>query len=509
MADAENVFDGFALLGDDEEFDVDKIFGSGSDEPAPPPPAPTLAEEVKSQPEPEQTLPAKTQEVPAEEANQPLDLFSAFADAESDPVPLPPADTEKTQLEPEQVQMETAEVQPEPEQTPPAKTQEAPAEEVNQPLELFSAFTSAESDPIPEADPVKSIAPRPQTQLSLFDKQPVFQYGGAREQITNPDMTFEALRIQKADDFPELEDASAVTWQVRYGDVTKTVPAPKTDTIAAMKAEIEKSKAFLDSLKKGKVKDPECVVKPQIRMQKKGIADYKGVFPTLEAARASNKVICLIPSRDGQTYEMRRSELGEFIAPKHKITEFSEVRAGFRPALPRIPQELLRSIIGFFRSQMESGTEFEALVRIYWDRKEQKFVPFVPKQRVTKDRVTVRLTDEDLPDEQRYLYYADIHSHNSMKAVFSAIDDMDERGTRLYLVIGRLDRFFPEISARISCGGSFVPIEPSLVLEGLDSSFPAEWSGKVVHQLPELPEPPSAHFAGVRSFLGGLLGGAG
>ena len=75
MTDTENVFDGFALLGDDEEFDVDKIFGSGSDEPAPPPPAPTLAEEVKpqfdpeqvqtetaeSQPEPEQTLPAKTQ----------------------------------------------------------------------------------------------------------------------------------------------------------------------------------------------------------------------------------------------------------------------------------------------------------------------------------------------------------------------------------------------------------------------------------------------------------------
>lgn len=39
MTDTENVFDGFALLGDDEEFDVDKIFGSGSDEPAPPPPA--------------------------------------------------------------------------------------------------------------------------------------------------------------------------------------------------------------------------------------------------------------------------------------------------------------------------------------------------------------------------------------------------------------------------------------------------------------------------------------
>ena len=100
MTDTENVFDGFALLGDDEEFDVDKIFGSSSDEPAPPPPAPTLAEEVKPQ------------------------------------------------FNPEQVQTETAESQPEPEQTLPVKTQEAPAEE-KPPLELFSAFTSAESDPSP------------------------------------------------------------------------------------------------------------------------------------------------------------------------------------------------------------------------------------------------------------------------------------------------------------------------------------------------------------------------
>ena len=73
MTDTENTFGGFTLLGDDEEFDVDKIFGSGSDEPAPPPPTPTLAEEAKPQPEPEQTLAAKAQEVPAEE-KQPLDL---------------------------------------------------------------------------------------------------------------------------------------------------------------------------------------------------------------------------------------------------------------------------------------------------------------------------------------------------------------------------------------------------------------------------------------------------
>lgn len=443
MTDTENTFGGFTLLDDGEEFDVEKIFGGSSDEPAPPPPVPV------------------------------------------------PAANEKPSV---------------PEQPLPAKTQEAPAE-AEQSLELFSAFSAAEEAPGEDEAPVSSLVPRPQTQLSLFDKPAVFQYGGAKEQITDADMTFEALRVQKAEDFPELEDASAVTWQVRYGDTTKIIAAPKTDTIASVKAEIEKSKSFLDSLKKGKVKDPQCIVKPQIRMQKKGIASYKGVFPTLEAARASNKVICLIPARDGQTYEMRRSELGEFIAPKQKITEFSEVRAGFRPALPRIPQSLMRAILGFFRSQMEGGAEYEALVRIYWDRKEQRFVPFVPEQRVTKDRVTVRLTEQTLPDEDRYLYYADIHSHNSMKAVFSAVDDMDERGTRLYLVIGRLDRFYPEIAARISCGGSFVPIEPELVLEGLDGSFPAEWNEKVLRQLPELPEAPSAHRSGFRSFLSSLLTG--
>lgn len=447
MTDTENTF-GFALLDDDDDFDMDKIFGSSSDEPLPPP----------------------------------------------SPVPLESA----------------AETKPAPDKAPSAKTQEAPAEEAERPLEFFSAFTAAEGTPEKEAAPVKSSTPRPQTQLSLFDKPAIFQYGGVKEQIKDADITFEALRIQKADDFPELEDASAVTWQVRYGDSTKSIASPKTDTIASVKEEIEKSKAFLDSLKKGKVKDPECIIKPQIRMQKKGIAEYKGVFPTLEAARASNKVICLIPARDGQTYEMRKNELGEFVAPKHKITEFSEVRAGFRPALPRIPQELLRSVIGFFRSQMEADAEYEALVRIYWDREKQTFVPFVPRQRVSKDRVAVRLTEEDLPDEQRYLYYADIHSHNSMKAVFSTIDDRDERGTRLYIVIGRLDRYYPEISARVSCGGSFVPIEPELVLEGLSSSFPAKWSSKVIHALPELPETPSTHLPGLRSLLGGLLaGGAG
>ncbi|MGN0273281.1 MAG: hypothetical protein ACI4DT_00650, partial [Chordicoccus sp.] len=281
-----------------------------------------------------------------------------------------------------------------------------------------------------------------------------------------------------ADDFPELEEGKSVSWRVRYGTATKSVTDPKGTTILQTKQEIERSKAFLDSLKKGKDKDPVCLVIPSVTAKSKGIAAYKGMFPSLETARASDKVICLIPARDGQVYELRKHELGEFIAPKHNITELSEIRAGFRPALPLIPGALLGQIISFFRCFMGEKQEYEALVQIYWDREAEEFIPFVPKQSVSKAGIRANLENNTLP-EDRYLHYADVHSHNSMEAKFSRIDDRDERPTGLYIVLGRLNGFYPEISVRISCGGVFQAIDPSLVLESVGAEFPTEWIDRV------------------------------
>ena len=133
-----------------------------------------------------------------------------------------------------------------------------------------------------------------------------------------------------------------------------------------MKESIERSREFLDALKKAKDKNPDCIVRPKVTMKNKGTAAYKGTFPTVEAARNSDKVICLIPGNDGHIYEMHKTEQGEFIAPKHKIIDFQAVAAGFTPALPLIPLSLMRQIIAFFRSFMaEHGQEYEALVLIY------------------------------------------------------------------------------------------------------------------------------------------------
>lgn len=66
-----------------------------------------------------------------------------------------------------------------------------------------------------------------------------------------------------------------------------------------------------------------------------------------------------------------------------------------------------------------------------------------------------------------------------MPAKFSAIDDEDEKATRLYLVVGRLDQYFPEVSARICNGGTFLSIHPGDVLEGVPKNFPSRWCDRV------------------------------
>ena len=70
-----------------------------------------------------------------------------------------------------------------------------------------------------------------------------------------------------------------------------------------------------------------------------------------------------------------------------------------------------------------------------------------------------------------------------MRAFFSAEDDRDERAARVYVVAGRLDRFYPQIKARICCGGVFQPIDPALVIEPpAQPDFPSGWPAAVTRE---------------------------
>ena len=231
------------------------------------------------------------------------------------PAEQPPASAEQTPP--------PAEETPEPHPQPEPETTPAPVESQSEPKAAPKEEPKTKTEPTPKPQkPDTAPAEGPDNLIqaafnkqeekaaqtaakSLFEKLPVFSYGSARDEITDGAMTFEELRIAKADDFPELGEGKRVSWSVEYGKVTKAITDPKGTTIQSVKEEIERSKAFLDGLKKAKDKNPDCLVKPRVTAQSKGIAAYKGVFQSLEEARASDKTITerSVPHRYQQSNE--------------------------------------------------------------------------------------------------------------------------------------------------------------------------------------------------------------
>lgn len=390
------------------------------------------------------------------------------------PVPEP-APQPQPQQAPEQVpQPQTAQqAQPTPQASPDSERQSqtsAAPEAAEEPNPLLAAMDLQD-----QSNARKAAAP-------VFAQLPVFSYNGNEEPIEDTEQTFEELRLAKADDFPEFDEAQSISWSVTYGKISKSVEKPRKTKIGDFKREIESSKEFMEALKKSKDKRPKCIVKPIVKMQKKGECAYKGIFPRLADARASDKTICFIPAQDGLVYERRVTDAGEFITPTSGVTYLDEIRAGFAPALPLIPYALMAQAISLFRwlmSEGKDGRPLEALVHIYWDMEEEQFFLHVPMQTVGKEFVDAVL-DEELLNDERYLHYADLHSHNDMPAKFSSVDDRDERANRVYMVVGRLDRYFPELSVRVCNGGHFCMIPPEQVMEPMPrTDFPLEWLERI------------------------------
>ena len=377
-----------------------------------------------------------------------------------------------------------------------AASEEQPAQVQAMPQPLQSQEPVTQTAPTASVQqPAAASAPQPNGQVvdlfgavvedgadallaKLAGKRPVFEYGSITDEIEDPSLTFEQLRVKMSADCPELEARSHVSWTVSYAGIVERVSSSDT-SIYDTKAKIEKGKKFKEALKKLKPKDkePVCTVKPTVTAQKKGIMPfppYKGVFVSTEQASQSDKAIAYIPAQDGKVYEMRRNEIGAFVAPALHIAELEDIRAGFQMSLPRLPSSLLSQIIAFFRRVcVDYGRDMEALVNVLWDRQTKQYVLHVPPQRI--DRMSVETDLSQQPDPARFLHVMDVHSHNTMSARFSKVDDRDEQATRLYMVIGRLDRYYPEIRCRFACGGRHVEIPAEQVCERADVPFAPEW----------------------------------
>ena len=116
-----------------------------------------------------------------------------------------------------------------------------------------------------------------------------------------------------------------------------------------------------------------------------------------------------------------------------------------------IPARLFELGLQWFRDEPDT----ERFFAVRWD--ESNYRPVVPPQLGT----ATSLVYAPPPG-----VVAEFHSHGTSRAFFSATDDRDEQGFRIYGVAGRLDSDHPELNLRVGVYGHFAPVRWSQVFYG-------------------------------------------
>ena len=116
-----------------------------------------------------------------------------------------------------------------------------------------------------------------------------------------------------------------------------------------------------------------------------------------------------------------------------------------------IPAQLFELGLRWFQDTPDT----ERFFAVRWDGDAYRLV--VPPQAGTATRLAY------LPPSG---VVAEFHSHGGSRAFFSATDDRDEQGFRIYGVVGRLDALQPELSLRVGVYGHFAPLYWPQVFDG-------------------------------------------
>ena len=223
--------------------------------------------------------------------NEPIDLgsedaFTEFPDFSSDDFNSIFGTAKKK----DKVKTESAEIKRE--TSAPTTTDKSEETQANEEAELdIASDKSAEQDPFEVALTQANQKQVEKDKSGLVQKLPIVSYANAKEDIADTSKTFDEFRSEKAEDFPELDDATSVSWKMTYGTITQQVSTPKNTTIASLKKQIEESKEFMEWHKKTKG-EIECKVIPSVTAKKrdaKGIAFKQRISAALKSSAARQK----------------------------------------------------------------------------------------------------------------------------------------------------------------------------------------------------------------------------
>ena len=124
-----------------------------------------------------------------------------------------------------------------------------------------------------------------------------------------------------------------------------------------------------------------------------------------------------------------------------ETTPFGIFRCNLTKRTPVIFELKTQKIPGEFFYQIREtfirNPKEEYAVQIFFDKEKGAYEIYEPVQRTTACTV---LFERSMEMEKNKVLVMDVHSHASMPAFFSSIDDQDEKGIRLYMVLGNLDK---------------------------------------------------------------------
>ena len=165
-----------------------------------------------------------------------------------------------------------------------------------------------------------------------------------------------------------------------------------------------------------------------------------------------------VKGRNGERYRVEQMPYGIF----DSRADGREV--DFHLCAGKIPGSILGEIVAFFKREPHK----EAAVQIFYDTETKEYELYYPEQKVSACSVVFERNTQLEADK---VLVMDAHSHGSMKAFFSSIDDHDEKGTRLFLVIGNLNREKPEWKLRAGIAGFYKNLQLSDIFETEDCVY--------------------------------------
>lgn len=224
----------------------------------------------------------------------------------------------------------------------------------------------------------------------------------------------------------------------------------KTDvTLEEIRAAIEEIYPEFSKERTEMVYDERGFVIPILKGSRKGI--------TIVSDRAEQSLF-FVKGRNGERYRVEQMPYGIF----DSRADGREV--DFHLCAGKIPGSILGEIVAFFKREPHK----EAAVQIFYDTETKEYELYYPEQKVSACSVVFERNTQLEADK---VLVMDAHSHGSMKAFFSSIDDHDEKGTRLFLVIGNLNREKPEWKLRAGIAGFYKNLQLSDIFETEDCVY--------------------------------------